>query len=341
MTQSPPFVTVLMATYNNADYLPAAIESVLAQTMPDFELIVSDNASSDGTQAIGEHYAALDTRVKYFRNRENVGLVGNFNLCYQRSHPGSRYFIGLPSDDWWMPELLEELTTIAEANPEVTLVYSDIYRTEEDGTVINTYGEMLGHNHPLEGPHQAVPELYGMNYIPYQTAMLRREDFRRLSPSELPYDPEVTYTNDYFLWLTMMSRGARAYYLDKPLGYLRKHEGAHTMPVNIVARVRHEAKNFEKLEGIIPTELEPIRVKAFSDRLSSLAFLLLEQQQAEEARSLLQEATLLSPNRRLDLQVARLISGLPLSAWIRSQLWRFVLNLWNLSGAAGRRVRST
>ncbi|MHB1414316.1 MAG: glycosyltransferase family 2 protein, partial [Chloroflexota bacterium] len=103
-----PVVSVLMTTYNHARFLPMAVESVLAQTMPDFELVLGDNCSTDSTKELGEAFAARDQRVRYYRNTKNVGAIGGFNLCYERSHAESEYFAILSSDDWWEPTFLEE-----------------------------------------------------------------------------------------------------------------------------------------------------------------------------------------------------------------------------------------
>ncbi|MGE3271029.1 MAG: glycosyltransferase family 2 protein, partial [Chloroflexota bacterium] len=70
-----PRVSILVATWNRARFLPDALDSVLRQTMPDFEVIVSDKASTDDTEALVRGYAERDSRVRYFRNDENVGIT--------------------------------------------------------------------------------------------------------------------------------------------------------------------------------------------------------------------------------------------------------------------------
>lgn len=321
MGQPIPLVSVLMATYNNAAFIGQAVESVLAQSHEDFELIVSDNASTDSTEAIMRHYAALDKRVKYFRNSYNVGLAGNFNLCYQRAHAESRYFIGLPSDDWWAPQLLSHLLAVAEHHPEVTIIYSDIYRTDKRGRILNTYSDMVTGTLPPVGQHRAVRELYRANYIPFQTALVNRAQFRQLSPYDLPYAEDIPYTNDYFLWLSLMTRGAHAYYLPEPLAYFRKHDGAVTMPAKLIPRLEQEVQGFDKLAPHCPPELEPDRLRALTDRLAMLGFQLLHTRRYREARAVIQRAKALSPYVRLDLVVANIIVSLPLPGELRSHLW--------------------
>src|SRR5688500_16041598 len=76
-----PRVSVGVPVYNGARYVARTLDSLLAQTFSDFELIISDNGSTDGTEAICRAYADRDTRVSYHRAATNQGIVGNFNTC--------------------------------------------------------------------------------------------------------------------------------------------------------------------------------------------------------------------------------------------------------------------
>jgi glycosyltransferase involved in cell wall biosynthesis len=117
-----PRVSVGIPVYNGENYLQTAIDSVLAQDYEDFELVISDNASTDRTADICRDYAAADRRVRYFRNRENIGAVPNFNRVFALAR--GRYFKWLSSDDVCYPALLRRCVEILEAAPtSVTLVY--------------------------------------------------------------------------------------------------------------------------------------------------------------------------------------------------------------------------
>src|SRR6266851_7432426 len=78
-------VSICLTTYNRASVLPKTLDSLLAQTSSDFELIISDDCSSDDTQDICRRYAAKDRRVKYFRNERNLNMPGNLNAAIRRS----------------------------------------------------------------------------------------------------------------------------------------------------------------------------------------------------------------------------------------------------------------
>mgnify|MGYP001799427216 CR=1 FL=1 len=83
----PPRVSVVMPVYNYAEFIPRAVNSLLVQGYTNWELIISDNASTDNTEVVARAFAAQDKRIHYFRNETNVGVCGNFNLCEARAHP--------------------------------------------------------------------------------------------------------------------------------------------------------------------------------------------------------------------------------------------------------------
>ena len=83
MNTRGPRVSIGMAIYNEEKYLRESLDSLLAQDFADFELIISDNASEDATQAISLEYAARDPRVRYHRNETNVGSCENFNRVFR------------------------------------------------------------------------------------------------------------------------------------------------------------------------------------------------------------------------------------------------------------------
>jgi glycosyltransferase involved in cell wall biosynthesis len=104
MAPNKPRVSLGMPVYNGERYLEKTFDSVLAQTYKDFELVISDNGSTDRTQAICERYAKMDSRVKYHRNSKNIGIAPNFNRVYELSP--SEYFKWTDYDDLLAPEFL-------------------------------------------------------------------------------------------------------------------------------------------------------------------------------------------------------------------------------------------
>lgn len=119
--KSMPKVSVLMPTYNYGSYLAKAIESVLNQTYRDFELIIVDNSSTDDTGKIVSFYQN-DSRVKYFRNAQNIGNINNFNKALE--YANGEYIKFLFSDDFVHPEALEDFVNVLDNNLSVSLVTS-------------------------------------------------------------------------------------------------------------------------------------------------------------------------------------------------------------------------
>jgi glycosyltransferase involved in cell wall biosynthesis len=110
-----------MPVYNGAEYICDAIDSILAQTHSDFELVISDNASTDQTEAISREYAARDPRVKYHRNPLNVGASENYNSVFRRSV--APLFKWASCNDYCAPQFLERCVEILNTQPDVVLVY--------------------------------------------------------------------------------------------------------------------------------------------------------------------------------------------------------------------------
>jgi glycosyltransferase involved in cell wall biosynthesis len=116
-----PLISIGIPVYNGEKYLAQAIESVLAQTYQNFELLISDNCSTDRTQAICEAYAEQDDRIRYYRNEVNLGAAPNFNRVFELAR--GEYFQWLASDDILTPALLEKCVSMLEADPSAVLCF--------------------------------------------------------------------------------------------------------------------------------------------------------------------------------------------------------------------------
>lgn len=137
----PPLVTIGLPVYNSERYLRQSLDSLLSQTYRDFTLVISDNASTDQTEAICRDYAASDARIRYFRNAQNIGNPGNFNRVFALAN--SRYLKWSTSDDYWAPQFLERSLEVMESNPEVVLCYPQCYIVNADGTELTPYDDVL------------------------------------------------------------------------------------------------------------------------------------------------------------------------------------------------------
>jgi glycosyltransferase involved in cell wall biosynthesis len=119
-----PLVSVLTPVYNGELYLSECIESVLAQTYQNFEYVILNNNSTDGTLQIAKHYAGLDKRISVHSNDELLDVISNHNRAFRLASSCSRYCKIVSADDWLFPECLTRLVTLAEKNPSVGIVGS-------------------------------------------------------------------------------------------------------------------------------------------------------------------------------------------------------------------------
>ena len=130
MANRKPLVSIGMPIYNGADFLRCALESLLAQDYDNFELIISDNYSTDSTQEICLDYLARDNRIRYQRNNTNIGAINNFNSVFELSR--GEYFMWAAHDDVREPNYISACLETLEMNPNVILCCSNTI-LEENG----------------------------------------------------------------------------------------------------------------------------------------------------------------------------------------------------------------
>src|SRR5690606_4946715 len=120
-----------LPVYNAQAYLAHALDSLLGQTYRDFELVISDNASTDRTEAICRDYAARDARVRYVRQAENQGANWNFNEVFRLAR--GELFKWAASDDLCEPTLMEKCVAVLDARPDVMGVQATTVEIGPDG----------------------------------------------------------------------------------------------------------------------------------------------------------------------------------------------------------------
>lgn len=130
-------VAIGLPVYNAERYLTQALDSILGQTYGDFELILSDNASTDGTSAICRAYASRDARIRYYRNEKNLGAARNFNRVFELS--SAEYFKWAPYDDLLAPEFLARSVETLDKHQEAVLCYSRARIVDEQGAFVVNY----------------------------------------------------------------------------------------------------------------------------------------------------------------------------------------------------------
>jgi glycosyltransferase involved in cell wall biosynthesis len=136
-----PCVTIGLPVYNGANFVGCAIESILAQTYENFALVVSDNASTDGTEAICRAYAEKDGRVQYVRNETNVGAVRNYNRLFEACR--SEYFKWAAHDDLLAATYIERCVEVLNHRPSVFACHTETTYIDENGATCGTFDDQL------------------------------------------------------------------------------------------------------------------------------------------------------------------------------------------------------
>jgi glycosyltransferase involved in cell wall biosynthesis len=131
VSEGKPRVSIGMPVYNGERYLLETLDSLLAQTFKDFELIISDNGSTDRTEQICRSYAARDGRIRYYRGETNRGAAWNHNRVFALS--SGEYFKWQAHDDLCHPKFLEECVAVLDGEPSAVLCYSQFVRIDEHG----------------------------------------------------------------------------------------------------------------------------------------------------------------------------------------------------------------
>jgi glycosyltransferase involved in cell wall biosynthesis len=185
MVDKVPKVSLGLPVYNGEKYLKHALIRILEQDYEDFELIISDNSSTDGTGEICKKYARIDRRIRYFRNNQNIGLAANHNRTVQLAR--GQFFKWVAHDDDFPRTMLSRFVRALEgASPNVCLVYSFCEYVDEDGKIENMDSDRIAlhslwpHNrlaHVLRYIHMYNP-IYGL----IRLAVLRQTHLHGLFP---------------------------------------------------------------------------------------------------------------------------------------------------------------
>ncbi|HKW94433.1 MAG TPA: glycosyltransferase family 2 protein [Methylomirabilota bacterium] len=179
-----PLVSIGMPVYNGARHLPEALDSCLKQTLEDFELIISDNASTDDTSRICEAYARRDQRIRYIRQPRNIGAPRNWNVVVHEAR--GEFFKWASGNDYLAPTMLSLCTAAMSREPGAVLCYGHTGLVAEDGTVTGVYDRDLDLAEDRPSARFArLRERLAMNNAQQgvmRTAVLRQTGLDRLYP---------------------------------------------------------------------------------------------------------------------------------------------------------------
>ena len=155
-----PRVSIGLPVYNGERFLRETLDSLLAQTFQDFELLISDNASTDGTEAICREYAARDARIRYYRNAQNLGAARNYNRTFALAK--GEYFKWAAHDDLCAPEFLQRCVEVLDRLPTVVFCYPREVWIDAQGQPIRTPASLPHLRAPK--PHQRFKQYHDLWY---------------------------------------------------------------------------------------------------------------------------------------------------------------------------------
>ena len=207
-----PTVSVPIATYNRSKFLVECLDSVLAQTYRDLEIIVVDDGSTDNTEEVAAQYG---DRIKYVRH-EHRGNIGTY--YHARALCTGKYMTYFGDDDVLFPDYVERGIEILESDPNIVKFCSDCYTINRDSKRIGEQTYLHGYHRPSGKVTLDDLFIYGC-FV--HGGIDRRSTFEQIGY----FDPDFPHAGDYDLYLRMTGAGYSIYYLDEPLLYYRIHPG--------------------------------------------------------------------------------------------------------------------
>lgn len=198
-----PQISIGMPVYNGEKYLSQAIESILTQSFPEFELIISDNASTDRTMEICRAYASNDSRIEYIRHDVNMGGPRNWNFVFISAK--GRYFKWASANDICCPEFLAKCKIILDNNKDVALCYPRTRLIDEQGNITEDYEDRLD----LQSPDPCTRFVNLMTNLRlnnpqaglFRSSVLRKTGLERFYPGgDIPLMAEVAMSGKFYEW---------------------------------------------------------------------------------------------------------------------------------------------
>lgn len=199
MAQNPK-VSIILPTYNGSRFIRQAVESVLRQSFQDWELLVIDDGSKDDTESIIREFVSQNKRIKYLKNRENLGIQKSLNRGLKEA--SGKYIARIDDDDTWIdPEKLKKQVGFLDSHPDYLLVGT--------GTVVvNEKGKELYRFFNLETDKEIRNRLLAKNCFTHSSVLFSKS--ATLKFGGYSEDLSVRHIEDYDLWLKLGTTGKLA-----------------------------------------------------------------------------------------------------------------------------------
>jgi glycosyltransferase involved in cell wall biosynthesis len=223
VAEGRPKVTFGLPVYNGELFISRTLDSLLAQTYQDFEIVICDNASTDRTSEIICNYAARDNRIRSYRNERNMGATYNYNRVLELA--SGEYFKWIAADDVIRPEFLTRCVEELDSDPSVVLAYSKAAFIDEDDRVIYRFDDVMTiQNWPaptVARTNQILEAIFrngsAANVIVFGLA--RTEALRAIRPLGNYFGPDFTI-------VTEMALHGKIQQVSGVLAFYRRHGGS-------------------------------------------------------------------------------------------------------------------
>ncbi len=231
-------MSVLMSIYNNEATVDASIASIVNQTFTDWELILWDDASTDGTSQKLKSWALRDSRIRLFSNTQNLGLAASLNLALAEAQ--GEYIVRMDGDDESLPDRFKKQAAFLDSHPEYAVVGSACTLFDDEGD----WGERTGSTVP-----QKKDFLWGSQFI-HPAVMVRRDALNVVGGYRVCRD--TIRTEDYDLFMRLYAQGFTGYNLAEPLlRYRDSRVPRHVRFAHRLNEVRIRFHGFKAL-GLLP-----------------------------------------------------------------------------------------
>ncbi|MEC4984284.1 MAG: glycosyltransferase family 2 protein [Oscillatoria sp. PMC 1068.18] len=299
-------ISVCIPTFNRANLLKTAVESVFQQTATDWELIVCDDGSPDETPELMSRYQEKDERVNYLRHPDNIGKSNNMRSGFVAAT--GEYFLKFDDDDRLTPEFLAKTSAILDTHPEIDFVGTDHWIIDvdnirdESATKINS--QRWGRSQLAEG---TVTDLLTVVFV-RQSFQIGATLFRRETLQSVGYMlPNIQNCEDNDLFVRLALAGKRGYYLPEKLMEYRVH--AEQQGINRAIPYLKDKINYLNNYQFESGKLENIRKERLAEAQLMLGLRLIEIGETQRGKELVERGKSASPTKA---KIGLALSWLPL-----------------------------
>jgi glycosyltransferase involved in cell wall biosynthesis len=215
-----PRLSIGLPVYNGEEYLAQSIDAVLGQTYTDFELVLSSNASTDGTDEICRDYAARDPRITFYRQDKNVGAAPHHDFVFQKSH--GELFKWASGDDLWARDLVARCVKLLDEHPDAVLTHAYTAAIDGEDNVIQALRYPL-HTDAAEAPERLRSMLFDCD-LP---GAIQADDFYGVIRSDVlrKVKPHDSFYHADQVFMTELALHGRFLQVPEWLYFRRHHDG--------------------------------------------------------------------------------------------------------------------